>query len=135
MPGIDLLTGSMLLGATVAGALIAWALESRRSKRHLQELKSSWITRLEESEERVESQQAEMASLQDTLDAERAEAEKVLAASRLVRQEYNAARDKFVVMQRELDSLAAERDQLKYDISGLENAVNVAKQRNVELRR
>jgi predicted flap endonuclease-1-like 5' DNA nuclease len=132
--GPNLLTASIVLGAAAVGAIGAWLPLRQACARRLKQMELSWLARLKDSDELIEQLKGEVGSLNESLETERAEIQKLQNASTLVRDQYNAAREKFVVMQNEIDLLEQQREQLKYNISEFENAVDAGKERIAELK-
>lgn len=133
MTGFNFLTAVYLIGAVAAGACGAWVLRSRQSAQRLKQMELSWLARLKKSEDSVEELKAEVDSLQEALQTGEAALQKHMVASKLVRDEYNAASKKFVVLQNELSSVTDERDRLENRIANHEKALASAQQKNAEL--
>lgn len=133
MIGLNLLTVMIVLGAATVAAAVTWIQRTRHCQQRLKQMEISWLTRFEKSNQQIEDLQSEIGSLQAALETEKLSLQKQLAAGKLVRDEYNAARDKYALLQRELSAIELQRDRLQNDGATTENALKSARERNAEL--
>jgi predicted flap endonuclease-1-like 5' DNA nuclease len=133
MLGFNLLTAMLILGTATAAAVATWVQRARYCQQRLKQMEISWLARLQKSQQQIEDLQAAVEAQQAAVEAEKAALQKQMAAGKMVRDEYNAAREKFVLLQRELTFLGEQKDRLQNDSGTLENALDSARQRNSEL--
>ncbi len=133
MIGLDVITGSYLLGAAVLGGLLGWITRGRQSNQDLDKLGDDWQGRLKKAVEHNENLKTEMSKMKTSVDAAKGIVEKHIIAAGKSRTEVESLREKQNTLQKNLFVVGAERDELKGQIANHQNVLNAAKQRIVEL--
>jgi len=133
MIGFDLITGLYLLAAAIIGAMLGWLLRGRQSNQVLNQLGEDWQGRFDKTVRQNEHLNAEVVSLRTSIEAERATVHKHTLAAAKTRTEIESLREKEIALKKNLFQLGAERDELKGKVSIGQNALNIAKQRMVEM--
>jgi predicted flap endonuclease-1-like 5' DNA nuclease len=133
MIGLDLITGSYLLGAAVLGGILGWVVRARQSSQDIDKLGDDWQGRLKKAVEHNENLKTEISKMKTSMDAAKGIVEKHIIASGKSKTEIESLREKQNSLQKNLFVVGAERDDLKGQIANHQNVLSAAKQRVVEL--
>lgn len=133
MIGLDLITGSYLLGAAVLGGILGWVVRARQSSQDINKLGDDWQGRLKKAVEHNENLKTEISKMKTSVDAAKGIVEKHIIASGKSKTEIESLREKQNSLQKNLFVVGAERDELKGQIANHQNVLNAAKQRVAEL--
>lgn len=133
MIGLDLITGSYILGAAVIGGIIGWMTRSRQSDQDLNNLGEDWQGRLQKAVQHNENLKTEISKMKTSMDAAKGIVEKHILASGKSKTEIESLREQQNSLKKNLFVVGAERDELKGQISNHQSVLNAAKQRVAEL--
>ena len=133
MIGLDLITGSYLLGAAVVGGILGWFGRSRQSNQALSKLGDDWQSRLKGAVQQNEQLKTELQAMGTSVEAAKQIVQKHIIAANKGKTENESLREKQNALQKNLFVVGAERDDLKGQISNHQSVLNAAKQRVVEL--
>jgi hypothetical protein len=113
MIGLDLITGSYLLGAAVLGGILGWVVRARQSSQDIDKLGDDWQGRLKKAVEHNENLKTEISKMKTSMDAAKGIVEKHIIASGKSKTEIESLREKQNSLQKNLFVVGAERDDLK----------------------
>ena len=133
MIGLDLITGSYLLGAAIFGGILGWFSRGRQSSQDLNKLGDDWEGRFNKAVQHNEQLKNELGTVKISVEAAKQIVQKHTLAAKQGKTEIISLREKQNSLQKNLFVVGAERDDLKGRISNHQNVLNAAKQRIVEL--
>ena len=133
MSGIDLITGLYLLAAAIISGMLSWLIRGRQTNQLLNQVGEDWQGRFDKTVRQTEHLNAEVASLRTSIEAERATVHKHTLTATTTRTEIESLREKEIALKKNLFQLGAERDELRGKVAIGQNALNIAKQRMLEM--
>jgi predicted flap endonuclease-1-like 5' DNA nuclease len=125
--------GIYLLAALLAGAAVGWLIKSILGNRQINTLNDNWQAQLDDVVRQRDRRTAETGTLRTSIEAQEAVIhQRELAASR-ARTELNSALEKEKLMQKNIFTLRAEREDFKTKMSTFQNRMASLQQQSAEL--
>jgi predicted flap endonuclease-1-like 5' DNA nuclease len=125
--------GIYLLAALAAGAAVGWLIKSILGNRQINTLNDNWQAQLDDVVRQRDRRTAETGTLRTSIEAQEAVIhQRELAASR-ARTELNSALEKEKLMEKNIFTLRAEREDFKTKMSTFQNRMASLQQQSAEL--
>ncbi len=122
-----------LAGAAVAGTLFGWLIRGLRSRRRIVQLSDEWQIRLDNFVRERDRLTAETSTLRSTIETQQGAAHRHEMALAKGRTDLESAQEKTKLLQKDLFTLRAEREDFKVKMSNFQDALLSMKQQSGEL--
>ena len=123
----------VLAGAAVAGILFGWLVRGLQSKRRIEQLSDEWQMKLDNFVRQRDRLIAETSTLRSTIETQQGVVHRHEMAVAKGRTDLESAQEKTRLLQKDLFTLRAEREDFKVKMSDFQNALLATKQRSGEL--
>ena len=133
MDDLNLNTAMILLTAAVFGAVVGWLIRGPQSKRRLDELGDEWQLKVDNVIRQRDRFTAEIDGLRSSIDAQQAIVRTLENSAHKKDIELHSAQEKARLLQKDVFTLRAEREDFKNKVSTIQNALNLVRQQTVEL--
>jgi len=123
----------VLAGAAVAGILFGWLVRGLQSKRRIEQLSDEWQMKLDNFVRQRDRLTAETSTLRSTIETQQGVVHRHEMAVAKGRTDLESAQEKTRLLQKDLFTLRAEREDFKVKMSDFQNALLATKQRSGKL--
>jgi len=133
MGNLDLQTISLLIGAALAGGIIAWLFRAQSGKRSIGQLGEDWQSRYDKAVRQIQHLQTQNRALETTVESERNTGLQFKHAAAQGQTELESLREKANTLSRNIFTLGAERDELNDKLGGNQQLLHATKTQIKEL--